>query len=355
MNSVNNIKDLHSILKFLRITGGIEQSEIFNAEIARGLSQGVVRSEALLQSLMRDLSLRRHKEMKFVDLKLPPKTEYVHRITFRPDEKKKYEALLAEAKGALEEYRNKSKSGEGGRFQNVLERLLRLRQICCHWTLCKERVDDLLKLLEEQGVVELNDKNRRLLQEALRLFIESQDDCCVCLDSLSSPVITHCKHVFCRSCITTVIEKQGKCPMCRSLLAEDKLLEPAAETSGDDESDNLDSDKKSSKTEALLKILQATMKKPESKVIIFSQWTSFLSIIQHQLEEAGYSFTRVDGSMTTAVRNAAIRDLDQDPDTRIMLASLSVCSVGLNLVAADTVILADSCKCPHDLSSPSFD
>lgn len=27
-----------------------------------------------------------------------------------------------------------------------------------------------------------------------------------------------------------------------------------------------------------------------------------------------------------------------------MLASLAVCSVGLNLVAADTVVLADSCE-----------
>lgn len=39
----------------------------------------------------------------------------------------------------------------------------------------------------------------------------------------------------------------------------------------------------------------------------------------------------------------ALRD---DPECRIMLASLAVCSVGLNLVAADTVILADSWWAP---------
>jgi SWI/SNF-related matrix-associated actin-dependent regulator of chromatin subfamily A3 len=32
--------------------------------------------------------------MKFVDLKLPAKKEYVHRIPFRKDEKRKYDALL---------------------------------------------------------------------------------------------------------------------------------------------------------------------------------------------------------------------------------------------------------------------
>lgn len=29
-----------------------------------------------------------------IDLKLPPKSEYVHKITFHTEEKKKYEALL---------------------------------------------------------------------------------------------------------------------------------------------------------------------------------------------------------------------------------------------------------------------
>jgi SWI/SNF-related matrix-associated actin-dependent regulator of chromatin subfamily A3 len=58
------------------------------------LTIGDSRAEALLQSLMGDLCLRRRKDMKFVDLKLPAKTEYIHRITFWADEKKKYEALL---------------------------------------------------------------------------------------------------------------------------------------------------------------------------------------------------------------------------------------------------------------------
>lgn len=51
-------------------------------------------AEALLQSLMQDICLRRKKDMKFVDLKLPKKTEYLHRITFHPEEKTKYDALL---------------------------------------------------------------------------------------------------------------------------------------------------------------------------------------------------------------------------------------------------------------------
>jgi SWI/SNF-related matrix-associated actin-dependent regulator of chromatin subfamily A3 len=201
-------------------------------------------------------------------------------------------------------------------------------------------------LLEEQDVVPLNAENRALLQKALQLVIESQEECPVCMEPLTDPVITHCKHFFCRACISKVIDIQHKCPMCRTELSEDKLVEPAPEHSAKEEEAELDRETKSSKTEALLKILQATLKNEGSKVIIFSQWTSFLTVIQRQLDEAQYGYTRIDGSMNTAQRDAALKRLENDPATRIMLASLSVCSVGLNLVAADTVVLADSWWAP---------
>ncbi|PHH83662.1 hypothetical protein CDD82_5420 [Ophiocordyceps australis] len=340
---VNSIKDLHSLIKFLRIKGGIEQIEIFNTEITRKLAVGDHSGEVLLQALIRDICLRRTKDMPFVDLKLPEKKEYLHRIQFHPSEKQKYDALLAEARGALQEYQARSKSGQNGRFQNVLERLLRLRQACNHWTLCKERVDDLMKLLEDEKVVALTPKNQALLQEALRLYLENQEDCPVCYDSLTAPVITNCKHVFCRACIIKTIQIQGKCPMCRNTLTEDCLLEPAPEAAY---VGNLDTETQSSKTQAILQILEASLKQPGSKAVVFSQWTSFLNVIQNQLVNQGIKFCRIDGSMNTDKRDGAIEILDNDADTRVMLASLAVCNVGLNLVSADTAILADSWWAP---------
>ncbi|KAM0263121.1 hypothetical protein ACHAPA_008954 [Fusarium lateritium] len=343
---INSVKDLHSLVRFLHITGGIEQSEIFNAQISRKLDSGDSHGEKLLQALMHDLCLRRRKDMKFVDLKLPAKKEYVHRIAFRKDEKRKYDALLDEARGELEQWQAGSQSGQKGRFQNVLERLLRLRQVCNHWTLCKERVSDILDLLNEHEVVPLNDKNRGLLQEALRLYIESQEECAICYDNPSDPVITTCKHVFCRNCILRAIQIQHKCPMCRNKLDENALLEPAPEDAGDDDTADFDAESQSSKTEAMMQILKASMLKEGSKVVVFSQWTSFLNIVEAQLKAEKMGYTRLDGSMKADKRDKAIEALDNDPETRIMLASLSVCSVGLNLVAADTVILSDSWWAP---------
>ncbi len=38
----------------------------------------------------------------------------------------------------------------------------------------------------------------------------SDEECAICLDSLKTPVITHCAHVFCRACIQQVIQAEER-------------------------------------------------------------------------------------------------------------------------------------------------
>jgi SWI/SNF-related matrix-associated actin-dependent regulator of chromatin subfamily A3 len=252
----------------------------------------------------------------------------------------------AEAKGMVKKFQSgKSKKGLD-MYRHVLEVLLRMRQVCCHWKLCGTRVTDLLALLESDEVVALTKENRAALQVLLQLSIDSRDECSICLEELHNPVITACKHVFGGECIERTIELQHKCPMCRAELVDKDCLVHSAVEEKATEDEDIDVETKSSKTEALMSILAASRRDPKSKVVIFSQWTSFLNIIQHQLNEGGMKFARIDGTMSATARDASMTALESDPDTRILLASLSVCSVGLNLVAADTVILADSWWAP---------
>ncbi|KAI9746406.1 MAG: hypothetical protein M1818_000119 [Claussenomyces sp. TS43310] len=346
---VNGIKDLYSMLKFLRITGGLEQSEVFNSILTRPLNAGDPKADVLLQAIMRSMCLRRKKEMKFVDLRLPPLSEYVHRIPFRNDEREKYKALQAEAEGMLHRLEQSQQNGKAGdTYRHLFELLLRLRQVCCHWKLCESRVTKLLELLDSNKVLELNHENRLALQAYLQVSIDNSDECPICLETLHNPVITACKHAFGLECIERTILDQHKCPMCRAGIKDpEQLVHPAKEGQlGEVEDEDIDVETKSSKTEALMSILKASRRDPTSKVVVFSQWTSFLNIIQHQLDEAGYKYTRIDGSMSALARDAAMRALECDGETRVLLASLAVCSVGLNLVAADTVILADSWWAP---------
>jgi SWI/SNF-related matrix-associated actin-dependent regulator of chromatin subfamily A3 len=342
---INSLKDLYSIVKFLRLSGGLNRYDIFNGALIRPVTSGSDVGSRLLQVLMHDITLRRKKDMKFIDLKLPELTEYIHKIDLLPHEKEKYEALEKEAKGELETYRarqNMSGAEALKAYRFLLEILLRMRQVCNHWKMCGEGRFE--HLLGEGAVLDLTPENKKALQEMLQIIVDTQEDCPICMDVLKDPVITVCTHAFCFGCIEKTINLQHKCPMCRAQLDNtDKLVRQAAEVSNVSQ---IDENESSSKIEALLLILQASAKKKGTKTVIFSQWTSFLDVLQVQLRKNSFKFTRIDGSMPPLARDAAMESLSTDPECTILLASLAVCSVGLNLVAANQVILADSWWAP---------
>lgn len=343
---VNNLKDLYSLVRFIRLTGGLERLEIFNSILTRPIKAGDINASLLLQALMATICLRRKKEMKFIDLRLPQMSEYVHRIEFLPDEREKYEAIQAEAKGLLHQVTH-AKKGEDT-YRHLLEVLLRLRQVCNHWTLCGERITSVLSALEDQKLVDLTPENKKALQDLLQLSIDTQDDCPICLEPLHDPIITACAHSFDYKCIERVIEVQRRCPMCRAEPLElEKLVRPAVDLGATASHPNVDTDVSSSKIEALLTILSASQRKDKSaKTVIFSQWTSFLNIIQSRLDAHQFKYARIDGTMRPLARDAALTALETDPKCTILLASLAVCSVGLNLVAANQVILVDAWWAP---------
>ncbi|KAI4691483.1 uncharacterized protein J4E84_003777 [Alternaria hordeiaustralica] len=356
---INNLKDLYSQVRFLRLSGGLDSFEIFHSAIMRPVMQGDVQGHKVLQQLMSGICLRRKKEMSFIDLRLPELSEYVHKIKLHPHEQEKYDALEAQAKGTLDVYKhNIGKKNAGDTYRHLLEVLLRMRQVCNHWQLVgEERLDSIMKQLEAEGVVDLTEENKAALQKMLQLSIESQEDCPICLDVYKEPVITKCAHVFCTPCLERVIETQHKCPMCRADLDSiaTTTVKPAKELSGaapapltqDQIADRESLEKNTStKVEALLDILRASANDPTNKTIIFSQWTSFLDLLEPHLTLYGLKYVRIDGSMSATQRDVALEALDSDPKTTIMLASLAVCSVGLNLVAANQVVLADSWWAP---------
>ncbi|KAJ5851115.1 hypothetical protein N7455_010971 [Penicillium solitum] len=341
---INTLKDLYAQIRFLKFSGGLEDLGIFNSVLIRPLTAGEPEARLLLEALMSTICLRRRKDMSFINLKLPEMTSRIIRIKFNAHEQEKYNAFQTEAKGALLDF--KDKDGKT-KYSHLLEVLLRLRQVCNHWALCKNRVDKLMSMLEEHKVVPLTPENVRALQEMLQLQIESQEMCAICLDNLEQPVITACAHSYCRGCIEQVIERQHKCPLCRADINEtNTLVSPAVELGEGTDTVEADPDSPSSKIETLVKILTAQGQAPGTKTVVFSQWTSFLDLIEPQLEKRGIKFARVDGKMQSVKRDNSINSFSNDPECTVLLASLSVCSVGLNLVAANQVILCDSWWAP---------
>lgn len=86
-------------------------------------------------------------------------------------------------------------------YNNLLERLLRMRQMCNHPQLCgTARIQAIEARLAEIASEGMSDEMRRLLQEMLQLAIDSQDDCPICFETLHNPRITACKHIFGLEC-----------------------------------------------------------------------------------------------------------------------------------------------------------
>ncbi|TID26994.1 swi snf family dna-dependent atpase [Venturia nashicola] len=77
------------------------------------------------------------------------------------------------------------------------------------------------------------------------------------------------------------------------------------------------------------------------KVLIFSQFTSLLDLLEIPIIAAQYQYTRYDGSMSPSDRNASVEAFKTNPNCRVMLVSLKAGNAGLNLIQASQVIILD--------------
>ncbi len=95
--------------------------------------------------------------------------------------------------------------------------------------------------------------------------------------------------------------------------------------------------KESAKLTLFLELLEELMEE-KRKVLVFSQFTSMLSILEKEIKARGYRYTKLTGA--TRKREEAIANFT-DGKADIFLISLKAGGTGLNLVQADTVIHYD--------------
>ncbi|XP_060885970.1 chromodomain-helicase-DNA-binding protein 1-like [Labrus mixtus] len=91
----------------------------------------------------------------------------------------------------------------------------------------------------------------------------------------------------------------------------------------------------------LLDSMLTYLHKGGHRVLLFSQMTRMLDILQDYMEYRDFSYERLDGSVRGEERNLAVKNFSSK-DIFVFLLSTKAGGVGLNLTAADTVIFIDS-------------
>ncbi|XP_038585569.1 helicase-like transcription factor isoform X2 [Micropterus salmoides] len=338
----NSVKDLWMLLAFLRLKP-FDVREWWNRVIQRPVTQGDRAGLQNLQTLVKCITLRRTKSSEVNGrplVSLPEKTVCVEQVELSQPEREEYELARNEGRNTIGRY-----IAEGSVLRNyadVLVILMRLRQLCCHPDLLAKTSSDLAAAATPAEL-------RERLIEKLRSVLASGSDeeCSVCLDSVRLPVITHCAHVYCRPCIVQVISTEqevARCPLCRSEIKSSELVEFPQEEIEEENSTDSEKCRTSSKVQALMgNLLRLRCEDSSIKCLIVSQFTRFLTILESPLREHGFSFVRLDGTMSQKRRTQVIQEFQSSAahSPVIMLLSLKAGGVGLNLTAASHVFLMD--------------
>ncbi|KAL2830027.1 DNA repair protein rad5 [Aspergillus cavernicola] len=442
---VNRLEDLFSLVRFLKVEPWNNFSFWKTFITAPFESKDFVRALSVVQTVLEPLVLRRTKTMKTPEgeplVPLPKRTIDIAEVELSDQEREIYNHIFTRAK---QTFNTNVEAGTLLKsYSTIFAQLLRLRQTCCHPILTRNKaivadeedaaaaVDESSELKDDMDLQELinrftattqtanpdetQDPSMRFTAHALRqIQTESSGECPICSEEpMIDPAVTACWHSACKKCLQDYIRHQTdkgvppRCFSCRASLSAQDIFqvirhhspsltpaEPSSTTDDDLYSSSQPTPPRisirrinplspSAHTSAKIHSLLTKLSRVPSgtKSVVFSQFTSFLDLIAPQLDKAGITHVRLDGTMPQKARAAVLAQFSKTetftqeelaeaestpttatPDTTpnptsnrhnstgngntndsptVLLISLRAGGVGLNLTAASNVFMMD--------------
>ena len=301
--------------------------------------------------------LRRTKENRAADMKLPPRLVSIRAVRLHPIEEDFYNALYTQTQSSFNDYVDQGTLLNN--YAHIFDLLMRMRQAVDHPYLVVYSNRD-TKAQASNGVAIAN----------------GTADCGICNEPPTDLVISSCcEAAFCRSCVQDymAVDREGSipCPGCRAPFSMD-LNQPTYEKSLGQSNPvasdpmpllkdlanvpsgsilrriNLAEYATSTKIEALVEEL-VTMREtsPGSKAIVFSQFVNMLDLIRWRLhsdpclKDMGLGARALHGGMDVKARDASLKDFRENPNVRVLLMSLKAGGVALNLTVANNIYLME--------------
>ena len=87
-------------------------------------------------------------------------------------------------------------------------------------------------------------------------------------------------------------------------------------------------------------LIDHLMSEQDRKIVLFSEWTTMLNLIEPLLNKRELDYVRLDGSVPQKKRQGLIHQFQKNPECKLFITT-NAGSTGLNLQAANTVINVD--------------
>lgn len=283
----NNVDELYALFRFLRVNK-FENEMVWELKIGQGLkSRDVHRMTEVIKTLhgiLNKFMLRRTKQL-LLDNNVLLVTKKIYRETldFTPFERGMYNQMVDQYRKEMKERKKNAQAQL--QYMEEYTRLLRLRQLCCHWRL---------------------------------LFKDLQID-----KSLNTKI----------SANSVDTEEAGVDDILSSM--KEMTLDESAENTSNTSKDMVHP----IKVQRVLNILARDKQSDVRKTIIFSEFTSMLDILGNVLTKEKIKYARYDGKMDKKSKDKALEIIKNDPDVFVLLCSLKSAAYGLNITSCSRVIL----------------
>lgn len=284
----NKLDDVFALIKFLRLSPFNDKNvwtEFIGSPCKFGQALGIAR----LQSIMKCITLRRTKESTTPDgkriLSLPPRNDRLLFLKFEEHEQKIYDQFFSESKAEFNDLSNKNEIMKN--YVGILQKILRLRQICDHYELvggkgvpgqeCPGSYEDIVAAIQKEGFTAARATAIfGILKEAattqcveccgeLCVAVEATADCTdaetpapakrgrkpkapsanasrgptrACSPAVPRPILTKCQHLFCLECFRSAIhpnwplvapDVMRSCSVCQAGLSPADAIEIKAD------------------------------------------------------------------------------------------------------------------------------
>lgn len=217
--------------------------------------------------------------------------------------------------------------------------------------------------------------------------VASHGVCVVCLDNPRNAMLYPCGHAHsCMACTKQLVSRQ--CPICRTTISKvipistsvvySGVSATTATTTEDDDDPTKSSNSSSSgsspsssssgrattsvamgrssilqhinlsqftpsaKIKAVLRVVKEAIEAdPRNKVIIFSQYSNMIDLVEWTLRKQGILSVKFVGSQPINERRSILHAFKTNPDVRVIIMSLKAGGEGLNLQAASHVLILE--------------